>query len=356
MTEEISGKDLNSLQFELWQECNSLCDYCYLGTENRKTSNVIKLRAIKDAYEKISDLSIYSGEHPVQVLSYLGGEFFQGQLNTPEIHDEFMKLMDKTAWLFNNNYIQGVWIYATMTIGDQKEMYETLDKFDMSSNGFWLLTSYDTIGRFHTPKMLETWQYHMNLIHTKYPNIKFNTTTIITQDLIEKYNNGEFSFSDFKRKYHTQTFYKQCILPEMKPELKERITKNIPIEKRKLACRQYLNGLMNNKFFPKRQDMINFMISVYKNEDASIFDKIFNITYRCDDLYRNFNDGKHMQHVERQKNTKLEEILDYDSIPILTCGHLSTYCCYSDSDACVMCDKIKILKFLENSTRRLPHE
>lgn len=320
MTEEISGKDLNSLQFELWQECNSLCDYCYLGKENRKTPEHLKLKSIKDAYEKISDLSIYSGEHPVQALSYLGGEFFQGQLNTSEIHDEFMKLMDKTAWLLKEGYIKQVWIYATMTIGDQKEMYETLDKFDMSSNGFWLLTSYDTIGRFHTPKMLETWQYHMKNVYEKYPNIRLNTTTIITQDLVERYNAGEFTFHDFMEKYHTALFFKQA--------------------GRGSLTKEEMNARLNNRFFPKRSDTIKFFAKFMTQEGPALYDKLFNIQYRADNLYRNFNDEEHhMKLFHRDKNSKSEETLPDGSLELLPCGHVIHYQAYADSDECILCDR-----------------
>ena len=37
------------IQFELWQECNSQCKFCYLGKDNRYTPNELKLSAMQKA-------------------------------------------------------------------------------------------------------------------------------------------------------------------------------------------------------------------------------------------------------------------------------------------------------------------
>ena len=55
----------------------------------------------------------------------------------------------------------------------------------------------DTMGRFHTKKMEDSWKYHMKNIYKLYPDIHFNTTTILTADCIEKYLNNEISFKSF---------------------------------------------------------------------------------------------------------------------------------------------------------------
>lgn len=114
------------LQFEIWEECNSKCKFCYLGKINLLTPNHVKLKSLQLILDKISDLSIYD---EYDVISYLGGEFFQGQLNTPEIKELFFKLMEKTAWLLENKYIREVWIYATLTIGNQEDLYKSLEYF-----------------------------------------------------------------------------------------------------------------------------------------------------------------------------------------------------------------------------------
>ena len=79
------GKEL---QFELWQECNSRCTYCSLGKENMFTSDEFKLQSLELAYNELSNSNtIYD------VIGFIGGEFFQGQLNSPQIYNKFMDLM-----------------------------------------------------------------------------------------------------------------------------------------------------------------------------------------------------------------------------------------------------------------------
>lgn len=304
------------LQFELWQECNSRCKYCYLGTGNRHTNTELKLKSLQNAYNKISDLSLYP---KYDTISYLGGEFFQGQLDTQEVKASFMKLMDKTAWLLEHDYIKEVWIYATMTIGDQTDLYETLDKFNIGKGRFWILTSYDTIGRFHNQKMFETWDYHMKNIYEKYPNFQINITSIITGDLIDKYLSGELSFKKMTETYHNAWFFKQCGIPD-------------PFNKK--TMNEYLPN-----FLPTRKKMIQFLIK-FKNEESPVmWDKLFNIKYRADTLYRNFNDEDHQMVLNvRNKKSKVETNIEQEAITN-KCGHLMNYATYLDCDGCVICDR-----------------
>lgn len=310
---------VKQLQFELWQECNSRCTYCYLGKGNRNTPDEYKLRSLKNTLEKISDLSIYD---EYDTLSYLGGEFFQGQLSNPEVREAFMKVMEMTAWLQKNGYIKEVWIYATMTLGDQKDLFDTLKLFDCSEeHPFWLLTSFDTIGRFHNPKMLDTWITTMEKVHELYPHIRINTTTILTGHLINMYLNGEFSFKEFMEKYHTSFFFKQCGQGDY-------------------PSKQAMNDAVGY-FFPKRADFLKFLTKFRKEESDLMWDKLFNVHYRADVLYRNFSEeGKEMLLNIRHKDSKLEvETAFTNEMMTMDCGHVIAYQAYLDSDKCVLCDK-----------------
>ena len=62
-----------------------------------------------------------------------------------------MELMSKTAALINDGTISSTWISATLMIGQQADLYECLSLFK-DLNKVWILTSYDTIGRFHSTK------------------------------------------------------------------------------------------------------------------------------------------------------------------------------------------------------------
>ena len=74
-----------------------------------------------------------------------------------------------------------------------------------------------------------------------------------------------------------------------------------------------------------------------------MWDKLFNIQYRCDVLYRNGNTlDEQMQLNIRHKDSK-EEIelggkLTRETV-VAECGHLKQYHAYCDCDGCVLCDK-----------------
>ena len=315
------------MQFELWQECNSKCKFCYLGKENCHTPDELKLQSLQNAIDKISDLSIYK---EYDTLSYLGGEFFQGQLNTPEIKSKFMELMKKTAWLYEHNYIKHVWIYATLTIGDQKDLYETLNLFNKKDE-LWILTSYDTIGRFHTQKMLDNWDYHMKNIHNLYPEIKFNITTILSGDFIERYLNDEINFEQFMQEYNASLFFK---VPALQKEY------------------YHTNKEMNDKigyFFPTRDLFLEFLSKFRQTEHPDLWNKLFNIHYRADSLYRNFNDKNHQMELNVRHKDSLNEIENNnkDEMETNDCGHLKVYAAYIDCDDCVLCDKLMIEELLK---------
>jgi len=41
-------------QFELWEECNSRCKFCYLGNNNVRTEDKVKLQNMDKVIEVIS--------------------------------------------------------------------------------------------------------------------------------------------------------------------------------------------------------------------------------------------------------------------------------------------------------------
>ena len=77
---------MKSVQFELWHECNNLCKMCFLGIENRITPKETKIKSLKDA---IKNAKKFTGD----VIAIIGGEFFQGQIEDPEVHDLFYEFM-----------------------------------------------------------------------------------------------------------------------------------------------------------------------------------------------------------------------------------------------------------------------
>lgn len=319
---------LKSLQFELWEDCNSGCTFCYLD-KYRDTSSQTKIKSLEDTIKKISDMTIYK---TYDVLSYIGGEFFQGQLSDATVRKLFFQLIDKTAELSDNGYLKQVWISATLTIGNQADLYETISKFKDKSK-LWICTSYDTKGRFHSQKMHDNWKFHMQNIKKLYPEIQLNSCIILTGDLVEKYNNGIFSFKQFMSENKTEIFLKTPGVPcTALPELK---------------VRQQLNEQLKMNFFPKRSDFLKFLVKFKQVEGDYLYDKIYNIDCRADNMIKNTNDDHQIDNMAIRVKTKtMNELTEVNKEikqqPKNKCGHLLRYSPYIDSDACFICDKLMI--------------
>lgn len=331
-----------SLQFELWQECGpTYCTYCYIGKNNRCTPNALKLDALNKALNFLNDEEKMI---PYNTLSFIGGEFFQGQLCTPEIKNKFFDLMRKTAELQISGKIKEVWLMCTLTRENQEDLYTSLEilnnmykevnKPELMSQ-VWIVTSYDTIGRFHTQKMHDTWDYNMKHIRELYPTIHFNTCTILTQDLITKYLNDEWSFHNFMNTYNTAMFFKQPSPGSTPPA----ITNGTDLELL-MSAKQEMEKIIPG-FFPKREDFLRFLMK-FKEDCPELYVKLFNIQYRADDLYRNFNEeDKRMMLNHRAKNKRSETDTNDGSFDTKTapCGHQINYSAYIDSNECMICDR-----------------
>ena len=310
------------IQYELWRECNCNCTYCTLGFDNHKTENELKLQSMQTAIDEMKNFE--PDEH--QTVGFIGGEFFQGQLNTPEIKSKFMELIKVANDLLNNHIVKDLWLNASLLIGNQKDLYEAIDLIDDKTK-LWILTSYDSIGRFRTPKMLETWQYHMKNIHNLYPEIKLNTTSILTGDFIEKYLNDNIDIKEFKATYHTNLFLKTTVKPGHLSHL----------------SKQEINDKIGN-FFPTQERFQEFLFTFYMREGAEEYHNLFSNDLRADEVRKNYNiDTKRNIKFIRDKQT-LEETIDLidEHIDNLSCGHSTIYQCYIDSDDCCICNKQEI--------------
>lgn len=338
-----------SFQWELWQYCNSLCDFCYLGEENRIHNKARQLQSLVDLNLAIDQMDFNKYNN----ISLIGGEFFQGQLEDREIHDKFFETIKRIFELYLDKKIGSMWFTCTLTIGKQRDLYELLDlaekmgvlpKEEYGASGLWLCTSWDAAGRFHSSKMKETWSFHMKNIKKKYPWIKLNTTIILQQAFIDMYLEGKFNAKKFMQEYKTTLFFKQCGIPPFEPEDLDLpasidIHTNDPFEHAKVMdlVKTRAKERVNKKFafFPTRKSFLKFLIKFYK-DDPECYDRLFNIIYRSDELHRNFIKNEHDIANQRYKTDIGPEETGKETLP---CGHTETYAAYIDSNHCCICDR-----------------
>jgi len=88
-------------------------------------------------------------------------------------------------------------------------------------------------------------------------------------------------------------------------------------------------------FFPTREKFLQFLMKYKSTESEFMYDKLFNMNYRSDYLYK-FSSGFKKSH--RIKD-KFQEEMDGET-DILKCGHSSQYRIYlGDDKHCAVCDK-----------------
>ena len=162
-----------SFQWELWQYCNSLCDFCYLGEENRIHNKARQLQSLVDLNLAIDQMDFNKYNN----ISLIGGEFFQGQLDDAEKRDLFFSVIRKIFQLYVDKKIGSMWLTCTLTKGNQEHLYQLLDLAEemkvrpaegYGASGIWLCTSWDPKGRFHTEEFKKNWEFHVKNIQGKY--------------------------------------------------------------------------------------------------------------------------------------------------------------------------------------------
>jgi hypothetical protein len=335
-----------SFQWEIWSMCNNLCDFCYLGRTNRSTDKDRQMKSLNDCFAKIKTLDFEKYNN----ISYIGGDFFQGQLVDKEVHDTFMDLMRYTAQLYLDKKIGSIWITVSLTLGDNKDLYEMMDMFDkmdvrpvdeFGASGLWLCTSYDSTGRFHTPASENNWKFHMKNLHEKYPWVKLNTTCILQTSFIQNYLDGKWSPKEFMKEYHTTLFYKQPGTGFSDVEFRKVHPDTNPTYALLPEMKRIAQETIGRDFFPPRELFIKFL-SKYADEDLDTYDKLFNIKYRSDELHRNFNSMESDFECDRVKD-RYNETTD-EAAEVSPCGHLIEYCSYIDSQACMICDRNAVLE------------
>lgn len=297
------------IQFELWPDCNTRCKFCYLC--NQTTDNEFKLKAIDYAFNKLSSVS----KEEFETIGFIGGEFFQGQLNS-EIKESFMKLMLLSNDLLSKGYVDNLWLTSSMIIGDQSDLYAVLDLLKNNLSKVWVLTSYDTIGRFHTQQLERNWKNNVCKLKQLYPNVNLNVTMILTKHLMDKYLENQIDFEEFKKLYNCDLYFKA-------PDLQRGRYKS------NLEMNSYIPS-----FFPDRDTAIKFFVKMKQN-DYACWNKLFDINYRADILIKNIN-----EEVIRDK-TNYNELYNNED-HLMKCGHFYSYNSYVQENGCILCDKLQI--------------
>lgn len=309
-------------QFELWTQCNNNCSYCYLGDKKFKNDKEEKLRNMQFAIDWMNNLENFKEYDNV---SFIGGEFFQGQLNDPDVKAKWYEMLNILKERMEAGLVTSSWWSATLTIGDQQDLIDSLKLFDGladSHNQIWVVTSYDTIGRFHSQKMLDDWKFNLKRIKQMFPWVFINTCMIITGDFCDKVVNGELDLVKLSNEFQSSLFLKPTYAIN---------AIGVKCDDTYMETKQKINARIPN-FYPRREQVLK-LFEYLKENNPEILDHTIEQKYRADNLYRNETDGSYSNKKRSRDNSK------QDDLGINTCGHSLGYRSYIDCDNCIVCDK-----------------
>lgn len=324
-----SSRSIKCLQFELWQDCDNCCEWCYLKDHRILTTDEQKIHNIQEVIKDINSDSLKD----FNAIGLIGGEFFQGQLTNLAVKAEFLKMIELINQKLISEEIREFWLTASLIKPNQLDLVDILKIFDFSkyknNQRVILCTSFDTMGRFHTEEAKQTWINNLQAISVFFPEITLHTQTILTQDLIEKTIADPHIFDEIL-KYSMLDFK----IPNYFRD------KELAIN----GIKNYHELLQNNlhkfpsKFFIENRKVFLQFLPIY----IKIFGK--------DKLKNLINYPSLRSHTLKifSEDYTLSNRWDYGEDRYLSCGHLLDGQCYIDSDKCMYCDIEKFIEASEN--------
>lgn len=330
MSKNRSGiVDIKAVQFELWQVCNNQCKFCYLNHGRVFSTPQKMIQNIKSAKE-----FILSPEKMQQYncIGLIGGEFFQGQLSTPELKEEFLDLLSIMNSQLVDKKVLEIWITASLMNDSLDDLFDSLDVFQFDKIDedcrIFLCTSYDTDGRFRDEEHKQQWYKNLEQVKNRYPKIFLHTQIITTQAFLEEVQTGGFSFdklnalsgADYKlpgsfRIYYTDEIKSKEAYPKHLKEIKPQFPPKFFIEHRKdfLAFLRLLADYYGpDKLIQFADNKARSMTLISFEDDHTIWDR-----WSADNAGENAD-----------------------------CGHPYDSYAYLDSDRCARCDALELYNIL----------
>lgn len=294
----------NVLQYTPWIDCNTGCRFCF----NRNQPDVDKVKSLKYL---ISLLKLPEAQ-TVDGYGLIGGEFFQNQLQDPEVFTLFYELVDRIIGLLLKRDKHNFWITTSLLFKMDKYLLPFLDHIKEQGvlDRILLCTSWDSKYRFKNENARRLWEANVDRLHELYPELRIHVEIILTEHLMQMYLNGEFEVHAFADRYKVRVDFLE---PNTGFQDKEPFMRDMP------------------DFLGKRATFMRFVREVVSTWSAQEKDDFLNQKLRSNILYH-IENGKHYHVVNRH------------NIPILkqTCKH-DIKQGYSDSDR-NMTDDYALLK------------
>mgnify|MGYP003571390106 CR=1 FL=1 len=254
----------NFIQFELWKDCNNNCRFCF----NKGQSKIDKLKSLVEIKQKILGLNYKN----IDGLAFIGGEFFDNQLDDKIIKSEFYKLFDHVNDLLKEKTIDFSFFTSSLIFDKNKYLIPFLNFLKESGNldKYTLCTSYDLKYRFHDEESRKLWEENVLFLKENYPELKIHTEMILSGFLIDSVLSDSFNLKEFSEKFNTDIDF-------LEPESglyyydKQQMIKDLP------------------DFFPTKKAFIDFIKKEVFVEKFIDLDRFLSPELRANSLYFHYN-------------------------------------------------------------------
>lgn len=267
----------NFIQYELWKDCSNGCKFCF----NKGQKDLDKIESLNFVIDKLDDTEV----NEYNEIGFIGGEFFDSQLDDENVRQLFYRLFDKCIDKIKNNEINKLYITTALLFDMNKHLMPFLNYLNDKGvlENVLLCTSYDLKYRFHTNDRKHMWESNMKLLNYVFPKLRLHTETIVSGFFIESVLNDEFSITDFCKEYNTHIDYIEPGSGFYYYDKKE-CSKDMP------------------DFFPTKDRFMEFLYKVAIENREIDLDTFISPNVRSDKIYCNYNGKRYIMSNRRKSN------------------------------------------------------
>ena len=254
------------IQYNMWKNCRNHCEFCFnRGYTTSDTKD--KIRILDFVIDKLcsEETDAYNE------IGFIGGEFFDNQLQDLEVKSKFYKLFDECKRRIDLGLLDKVYVATSLIYDPNKYLFPFIDYIDSLGilDKTLFCTSYDIKYRFHSVEHFQRWSRNMDLLKERL-NKQVHTEIIVTQAFLDAVNSGMFNIEDFCKRYNTYVDY---IEPTAIDYYQTR--------------EEFMQALPD--FFPKREDFIKFIIEYGVEKRMVSIDSFLSVKLRSDTSYYDLN-------------------------------------------------------------------
>lgn len=178
--------------FELWKTCKNYCTFCVDKFMEESPATIKRnFEVFKERAKNIQNAS---------AVGFLGGELFDGSIETLQIKKEFVEFLDILIKKVKEGNIGTLCITTNLIYSDTTEVKYYLRYLidnGIPESKLLITTSYDNKGRFNRPNSEDWWRFNVEELKRLFPNITYHCEFILTDNLCTATLDGSFNLIKF---------------------------------------------------------------------------------------------------------------------------------------------------------------